>query len=566
MNEVRIAVLGSFNIDLLPRYLGPELEQVGLNPEFYTGGFAQYQQETLNENSGYFGFDPDITILFLEGQDLFQDLCRHPLDYTEEIALERAHQELQNVESIIHRISQKIPGCTVFLNNTVPPSTALGSLDGNSDYSVKAAFRAYNVGIERLAKDLPTLFIVDYESLVNRVGRDNWSDERMWYLAKMPLNGNALGHSATLFASYIKALKGLTKKCLVVDLDNTLWGGIIGEDGIDGIELGTDGTGLAYRDFQNEILNLSKRGIILAVSSKNNQEEAFEALENHPDMVLRTKYFASMKIDWRDKAVHLREIADELNIGLDSFVFLDDSSFERSLIESQLPEVTVVNLPEDPSLYRRTLLQLDVFDTLTITEEDQKRGQLYREQTLRVKLSQNSSSLEEFYESLGMEAVVKTADSFAIPRIAQLTQKTNQFNLTTRRYTESEIQSISNTAEHDVYYLQLLDKFGDNGIVGVAVVETKESTCTIDAFLLSCRAMGRTVETAFLGHILEEAKKAGATRVCGKYFPTKKNSVVKDFYEQHGFEKIPEAADSWRLDLAQQSVTVPPWIKITAAA
>lgn len=561
--SIKIALLGSFTLDLLPRYLGSELEAAGIHPEFYVGGFGQYQQEILDDSSGYFKFTPDVTILLLDGQDLFKDVYEYPLDYSTDAKGKRVQQRLDTLATLVRKINARMPACMILLNNIIaPPISGLGLLDCNSDYSLKELVRRYNQGIEELARDNPRLYIVDYESLVGRFGYDNWMDERMWYLAKIPLSANALVQLAKFLASYIKALEGLTKKCLVLDLDNTLWGGIVGEDGFAGIQLGQDGIGQAYRDFQKEILNLYKRGIVLAISSKNNYDDAIEVIEKHPNMVLRREHFAVMKVDWRDKATHLREIAEDLNLGLESFVFVDDSPVERSLIMSQLPQVLVVDLPEDPSLYRRTLLNLDAFNMLTLTEEDRKRGKLYRKHAMRESLRRASTSLEEFFESLEMHALIRKADSFAIPRIAQLTQKTNQFNLTTRRYAEADTHVFSNDRKHEVYYLQLLDRFGDNGIVGVAIVEKGMESWKIDTFLLSCRVIGRTVETAFLGYIVEEARKAGVDCILGEYIPTKMNVPVKGFYKQHGFEPIAEADGLWRLDISNQSIPFPQWIKI----
>jgi len=561
--RVKISLIGSFTLDLLLKRLKHEIGKISVRPEFYLGGFGQYQQEILDQHSGHWKFAPDVTILILDGNDLFRDIYEHPLDYSAGKIEGRIKQELENVATLVRNINERLPACTVLLNNIIAPATSgLGLLECNIPQSLKEVVRTYNRGIEQLARDNTRFYIVDNESLAARLGYDNWRDERMWYLAGMPLKNHAMSELAKHYASYLKALQGNTKKCLVLDLDNTLWGGIIGEDGMKGIVLGLAGVGKAYHDFQNEIINLHKRGILLAVSSKNNYDDAIEVIEKHPHMLLRKKYFSVMKIDWRDKATHLREIAEELNLGLQSFVFFDDSAFERNLIASELPEVTVPNFPQDPSFLTRSLLVLDSFAMVQLTEEDRKRNQLYRAQARRTSLRQSSGSLEEFYVSLQMHAAIRNSGSFAIPRLSQLTQRTNQFNLTTRRYAEAEIQSFISSDSYEVYDLQLTDKFGDNGIVGLAIVEKENSAWRIDTFLLSCRVMGRTVETAFLGYIAKQARKAGIQYILGEYIPTKKNIPVKDFYHQQGFESITETGEIWRLDLISQGVLLPPWITI----
>jgi len=561
--DVRISLLGSFTLDLLLKRLNHEIAKMDVRPEFYLGGFGQYQQEILDEGSGHWRFSPDVTILLLDGRDLFGEIYGNPLDYSAGEIVERVNQELENIATLVDRINRRLPACTILLNNILAPATSgLGLLECNGPLSLKEVARLYNRGIEKLACDNSRFYIVDYESLAARLGYDNWRDERMWYLAGMPLSSRAMDELAKYYASYLKALQGKTKKCLVLDLDNTLWGGIIGEDGMSGIALGRTGIGKAYCDFQNEIMNLYQRGIVLAISSKNNYDDAMDVFEKHPYMVLRKEHFSVMKVDWRDKATHLREIAGELNLGLQSFVFLDDSPFERDLVATELPEVEVPELPQDPSFYKKSLLALDSFAMVQLTEEDRKRNQLYRAQAMRTSLRHSSGSLEEFYLSLQMHAVIRNPDAFNIPRLSQLTQRTNQFNLTTRRHTEAEIQSFISSDAYEVYDLQLTDKFGDNGIVGLAIVEKRDSSWRIDTFLLSCRVMGRTVETAFLGYIAEQARKAGIQNILGEYIPTKKNVPVKDFYDQQGFKRIKETDGMWRFDLNSQKISLPSWITI----
>ena len=562
---VRIALLGAYTLDILPNAMKPFLVGHGLVPEFYVSGFNQYRQEVLNDSSPFFAFAPDFAILSLDERALFSEPFEQPLSYRSDAIGSLVAEGISHVASLVDRIGISLPKSTVLLTNLAMPATsALGLLEGNSQYSLKRIVREYNAGVERLALPNPRLYIVDYESLVARFGATRWYDERMWYVAKIPMGGEAVGALAKLLTSYIKAVRGIGRKCLVLDLDNTLWGGIASEEGLGGITIGQDGLGKAFLDFQREVLNLYERGVVLAISSKNNLDDALEVIHGHPDMILREQHFASIKIDWRDKVTHLREIADELKLGLDSFVFIDDSPVEREWVRSQLPEVLVVDLPEDPSFYRRSILDLEVFNTLALTNEDRRRAHLYKQEARRGRLREASSSLEEFYFSLQMQATITPGDPFTVPRITTLIQRTNQFNLTTRRYAQADIKTFCESEDYEVYSLQLRDKFGDNGIVGAAIINRQQrDVWKIDSFLLSCRVIGRTLETAFLGYIAERAASDGAQTLIGEYLPTSKNAPVRDFLANHGFEPQHEESNLYRLDPRRQPITIPPWIELS---
>ena len=337
--------------------------------------------------------------------------------------------------------------------------------------------------------------------------------------------------------SYIKPLLGINRKCIVIDLDNTLWGGIVGEDGFEGIELGPKAPGNAYVEFQRLLLSLYQRGVILAINSKNNPEEALQVIRDHPYMVLREENFASIRINWENKITNIREIAQELNIGLESIVYIDDDPINRELMSKAVQEVLTINLPRDPSLYAPTLMDLNDLNVLTITEEDTKRGQMYIQQRERKEMEKTVSNLEDYLSQLGIRIKIKMADQFTIPRIAQLTLKTNQFNLTTHRYQEEDIRKFAQDKNMFVGCAQIEDKFGDNGITGAFIVRKDNLfQWTIDTFLLSCRVMGRGVEDAIMGFILSEAKKEGVSKIRGNYIPTKKNKPCEIFLSNYGFK------------------------------
>jgi FkbH-like protein len=346
-------------------------------------------------------------------------------------------------------------------------------------------------------------------------------------------------------------------------LDNTLWGGVIGEDGMAGIKLGIEYPGAAYRNVQRAMLDLYARGILLAVASKNNPTDAMQVLEQHPAMLLRPSHFAALRVNWNDKVQSLREIAAELNIGIDAVAFIDDNPAERQWVQGQLPEVTVIDLPDDPASFAAALRDCPVFERTSVSSEDRERGRYYAEQRLRTELEQTATTREDFLRSLQMEVRIELVKPETVGRVAQLTQKTNQFNLTTRRYSEQQVSEMASQDDWHVYTAQVLDRFGDNGLVGVAITHRQGDVCEVDTFLLSCRVIGRTVETSLLVTVAEQASSEGAAKLVGQFLPTKKNAPAKDFYPSHGLVCTSEEAGGsrWELDLASLQVQSPSWIK-----
>jgi FkbH-like protein len=351
-------------------------------------------------------------------------------------------------------------------------------------------------------------------------------------------------------------------------LDNTLWGGVIGEDGMEGIKLGAEYPGADFQALQRAMLDLYHRGIILAVNSKNNEADAMAAIGAHPGMILRPRHFAALRINWQDKAQNLREIAAELNIGLDAIAFLDDNPVECSRVRQELPEVTVIELPKDSKDYAATLRNCAVFERLTFSAEDRERGRHYAEQRQRAELQTRATSIEDFYNSLRQEVEIEPVTPITLTRAAQLTQKTNQFNLTTRRYSEQRIAEMARSNEWRAYTAHVKDRFGDHGLVGVMIAKAGGDVWEIDTFLLSCRVIGRTVETALLAFLADEARAAGARQLQGWFLPTKKNAPAKSFYADHGFQSIGENGDGnlYSLNLQKSQLVYPEWIKLSAGA
>jgi FkbH-like protein len=483
----------------------------------------------------------------------------------------------EDIDREINRVVNEIEGfiSTFRVNSNAPvlinnfpliDLPTLGILNAQLESGHTAAILKLNKELLNRLKIIPDVFIVDYFSIFAKVGTNQGYDERYWHIARAPLKREMLLALGLEYVKYVRALKGKGKKCLVLDCDNTLWGGVIGEDGIDGIKLGTSHPGSGFSAFQTEIVNLYNRGVLLALCSKNNEEDVLEVLDKHPDMILRRDHIAAWQINWNDKASNLARLAEKLNIGIDSLVFVDDNAFECEWVESQLPQVAVVHLKGDSSSFKRQITENGYFDALSFTEEDKKRSEMYISAAKSEELKNNSGSYDEYLRNLKLCAEIGTPSDAIIPRFSQLTQKTNQFNLTTFRYSEGDISRMLADPSYGVYYLKLQDRFTDLGLIGVAITKADEEVCNIDTFALSCRALGRGVEDAFMAYILEQAKLKGLNKVVGAYIPTKKNAQVADFYGKQGFQKIEtnEEVYRWEWNFEEKAVPLSPeWIELS---
>ena len=383
-------------------------------------------------------------------------------------------------------------------------------------------------------------------------------------IARLPIAAAHLPSMAAEWLRFLIPLSGATAKVLVLDLDNTCWGGVIGEDGMAGIKLGPEYPGAAFLALQQVALDLHGRGVVLAVCSKNNDADAMEVINTHPEMRLRAEHFSAMRINWTDKAENLRAIAQELNLGLDALVFVDDNPAERERVRQALPQVRVLDLPADPMEYAGALRACPWFEQLSLSDEDRERGRYYSQERERRQLADDVGGLDGFLRSLEMTAEVAAVDALSLARTAQLTQKTNQFNLTTRRYGEEDIAARIADDRWIVRTLRVRDRLGDSGIVCVGMVELEGNVARVDALLMSCRVIGRGVETAFMAALISAARDAGASVMEGWYLPTAKNPPCAGFYADHGFEKISEGDDGacYRLELATSGVVAPEWIAV----
>lgn len=560
--SLRIALLSSHNLDLLPPALGEALASEGLEASFHVSPFGQYRQEILAGGSGLHAFDPTTVLILADFADLFADLVRHPFRADRATGRARADAELAELTACIDRLRTDLPRATIVVATlAAPPRSPLRLLEHNSQLSLREVAERSNAGLRAFAAERQGVVLLDYDGLVAWTGYRDWYDERLWVLGRMRLSQVATAALASELSTLIRATVRSAKKCLVLDLDGTLWGGVIGE-GAGEIALGTEGLGLAYRRFQEELLNLHERGVLLAIASKNNWDDAVQVIDRHPGMVLRRSHFAALRISWDDKATSLREIARELDLGLGSFVFVDDDPVERDWVASQLPEVQVLSLGDEPALRSRALIESGAFATLSLTDEDRIRPALYERRARAEEMRRSTPSLEDFYAALRMRVEVTEPDPYLVPRVAQLTQKTNQFNLTTRRYRDADIGGFVASDTHRVYALSLTDRFGDHGLVGAAIIARAGADWTIDTLLLSCRVLGRTVENAFLAFLAGQAHAEGARRLIGEFLPTPKNAPARAVYAANGFGPLDDTGRLWALDLAAAPPGVPAYIEL----
>jgi FkbH-like protein len=538
---LKILILRNFTIEPIIPYLKYLCYQECIPCKVTVGDYDNILQEIVNSDGILTVNKPDVIIVGIKLEQFNEKFASAFIEMLPEEIASSKNSFLGFVKTIIEEIRKKTNAVILIHNLEVPVYTPFGILDCQKNSMEHNTISDLNKQIIDLISNYKGTYIVDIDNLKSILGYQNFIDNRNWYLTRLPYSQKALRLISREYLRFLNSIKGKTKKCLVLDCDNTLWGGIIGEDGLNNIQLGPSYPGSIFSEFQRSVLNLYKRGILLAVCSKNNENDVMEVFEKHPYMILKKEHFVSIKIDWNDKVTNIKKIAEELNIGIDSLVFIDDNQFEIAQVKQMLPEIEVIHFTRpEGCLYKDILYRSGFFDTLSFSDEDQYRSELYKADKCRTTLKTITKTLEEFFTDLQMEIFIRNAESFSTPRIAQLTQKTNQFNLTTKRYTESQISMFSESPEWSVRHLELKDRFGTNGIVGIAILHFKDNVACIDTFLLSCRVIGRSVEQVLLLDCIEIAKKHECTRIIGQYSPTKKNIQVQSFYSNYGFEMLKE--------------------------
>lgn len=535
--ELRVGLLASFTIDPIAPFVAAFGAASGLLVRIHAAGGDQWGQAAVDPASGLRRFEPDVIVVALALEDLCEPLVHDFLELEPDAVQRHVMETVVRVTGLIEALRRWTPA-KILLHGFPPPAErSLGVLDASHARGQTRAVRAVEHGVRERVAALGDVYLMDVEQVIMRVGYARWHDARLWTLARMPYTAEAMTSLAQEYLRYLRAFSGRTRKVLVVDLDDTLWGGVVGEDGAAGIQLGEGWKGHAFLALQRVVRELARRGVLLAINSKNNAEDAFEVIDRHPSMLLRRGDFAAMRINWQDKAANLVELSEELGLTLDSFVYVDDSAAECERIRQALPEVMTVQLTGDPATYADTLKGLGVFDSLSFGDEDRSRTALYRSESQRRDLQASMGSLDEFYASLEMVLTIEPMAAETLARAAELTQRTNQFNLTTRRFTPDELRGYLAQPGHEGFVFRLHDRFGDHGIIGMALTEMQGTTMAIDALLLSCRVLQRTVEDSVLAFLCDRARAIGAQVVEGRFRPTRKNAPAAGLYEAHGFTR-----------------------------
>ena len=530
----RVALLASSNLDFLKPYLLVESAQLGAPMAPWTGPFGQLEQMICADGGPLWDARPDVLVVLARAVDLDPALGEgvEGLDAGERRA--RLDQLVARLLGLAREARRRFTG-PILVANLVRDLPLLDLFDASRPDGLTHLLAAAN---QRLAEGLtaqPDSHVFDYAGVVAAHGAQRFVDRRLWAMARIAVAPEAQALLARTLARAVVALTQPACKCLVVDLDHTLWSGVLGDDGLAGIQLGDDHPGAAFKAFQRALRGYKQRGMLLAIASKNDEALVREALDGHPEMILRSADFAAIEAHWEPKSQSLRRIAQALHIGLDALVFLDDNPVERAEVRAHCPEVRVIDLPANPLDYVATLAQAAFLDRPRVLDEDRRRSAMVAEDAGRQRLQAETQSVAQFLAGLDMRATVGRCDAATLDRVTQLIHKTNQFNLTTRRHSLEQVRQLAAARDARVVWLRLEDRFGDLGLIAVGIVRVEGQVGRIDTLLMSCRVMGRGVETAFLAYLVEQARELGAVRLLGEYLPTAKNGMVRDLYRDHGF-------------------------------
>ena len=524
----------------------------------FEADYNQIDRQVFDPSSELYEYEPDFVIILRSTERLSKYFYK--LDKAKKETF--AESQVEYTEALYQTITERLK-CKVIINNFIELNDGVF---GNFATKVRSSFlyqvKKLNLQLMDYSQERKNAFLVDVDGLVTKTGYLQSFDPKMYFSGDVVFGFDFLPYLAKNITDIILAITGTFKKCVILDLDNTTWGGIIGDDGLDGIQIGDLGSGKIFSEFQLWVKQLKQRGIIVAVCSKNTEEIALEPFKSHPEMVLRLEDIAVFVANWQNKADNIRHIQSILNIGMDSMVFIDDNPFERELVKKEIPEITVPSLPEDPAEYLLFLKSLNLFETATFTEGDEQRTLQYQEEAKRSSMQKSFANEDEFLANLEMVSEVKKFDNFTIPRVSQLSQRSNQFNLRTVRYTEEDMARIAQADDYYTYSFTLKDKFGENGLIAFVILQaTDKTTLFIENWAMSCRVLKRGMELFTLDSIAEDAKKNGFTKIIGEYIPTKKNMMVKEHYPSLGFSEI--GADQYELDLNTYKLSKPIFITRT---
>ena len=531
---LKIAILG----DSATQFLTQAIKGTGIdndiNFDVFEADFNQIERQVYDLSSELYKFEPEIVIVFQSSHKL---LLKYNKINPEEHSL-LASNEMSKIENIYSNLSSNLEAKVIYYNYTEIDDAVFGNYANKVESSFLFQVRKLNYELMCFASKNANLYLCDISTIQNQIGKLNFFQPSVYVNTDMVISIDALPKIASKTIDIISTLNGKFKKCVILDLDNTTWGGVIGDDGIENIQIGSLGIGKSFSEFQYWIKKLKERGVILAVCSKNTEAIAMEPFEKHPEMVLRLKDISVFRANWENKADNIRQIQSILNIGFDSIVFLDDNPFERNIVKENIPEICVPELPEDPANYLEFLYELNLFETASFSNEDSERTKLYQIEAERVKVYKKFTNEDDFLKNLNMLSDIQSFNKFNTPRIAQLSQRSNQFNLRTIRYSEADIEKISVSNDYLSFAYTLEDNFGDNGLICVVILKKEcQNTLFIDTWFMSCRVLKRGMENFVLSTIINTAKENGFNTIIGEYISTNKNDLVKDHYTDLGFRK-----------------------------
>lgn len=529
---LKVALVGDTATQFLAIALKGMAIEKGYRLDLMEADFNQVERQLLDASSEVYDFGADYLIVFQSTHKLLSTYNKMPKEKQHLLADER----LDFVRTIADSFNKRI----IYFNYPEIDDSVFGSYANKVESSFVYQIRKLNFNLMDISRDYSNFFICDIAALQNKMGRDELFHPAVYIGSEMVLSVKAIPYVASRAMDIMVSIEGKFKKCLILDLDNTVWGGIVGDDGWEKLEIGHElGIGKAFTEFQQWALKLKNRGVILAVCSKNNEETAKEPFVHHPGMVLKLDDIAVFVANWENKADNIRTIQSILNIGFDSMVFLDDNPFERNIVRENIPGITVPELPEDPAAYLEYLYGLNLFETATFSDADESRTRQYQVEAQRAATKISFTNETEFLQSLEMVSEVRPFNSFNTPRVSQLSQRSNQFNLRTIRYTEAEIQTISNDTSYEGFSFTLQDKFGDNGLICVVILKKLDhETLFIDTWFMSCRVLKRGMENFTLNTLVEYARKNNFKTIMGEYIPTAKNGMVENHYTQLGFSHV----------------------------
>lgn len=552
----RLGIVSNATMDLMIPAMVTAALRNGIDLEVIAADFGQVAQEAFDPASKLNQSNLDAVLLALDYR-AYSFFVNEPGDSGKNDPSLESFDYLQQI-----RQSFALNGNTICIVQTLayPPYDLSGNLDAQLDGLLRKSLNAFNsVLAENVTKSVDVLF--DVAALANAVGTHQWFDERQWYMSRVPMANRYIPLYADYLAKLLAAIRGKSKKCLVLDLDNTLWGGVIGDDGLEGIQIGQGHpVGESFLAIQQWAKSLKALGVILAVCSKNDKAVALEVFQKHPGMLLQASDFAVFMANWEDKASNIRRIAEVLNIGMDAMVFVDDNPAEREIIRIMIPEISVPELPKDPSQFLRVLSAARYFEKIDFTADDAQRNAQYADNARRQAVLQRAPSLTDYLISLEMKIHFAAFNETGRKRIVQLINKTNQFNLTTRRYTEADVLGFEKSDRYLTLQIHLQDKFGDNGMISVVICKNAGDCWEIDTWLMSCRVIKRRVEDAVCDELVAIARSNGIKKIRGYYRPTEKNKLVKNHYQQLGFAMVSsdDSEDIWELETRHYQPKYPP--------